>query len=246
MAYVDIKDLTKYSLDKATSVTTIADTDKVVVSVSPTSAAKIPWTNVKDLLKTYFDALYYDKTNGTTAYTHSQITGSNPHGITPAILGVLPLTGGTLTGNLVIDGNLTATNVYGAVFNDYAEYRKCTLASAFLPGTVMMESGDSKIHMCNKRLSPAVMVVSDSYGSVLGDSYRDSIPVAVAGWVRVWVDRDRSKFKVGDAVCSGLQGKASKMRWWEKIFFPDRILGTVSYIPPVGDEGDDRIWIRVK
>jgi len=61
---------------------------------------------------------------------------------------------------------------------------------------------------------------------------------------------DNSKFKVGDAVCSGKNGTVSKMNRLEIILFPDRIVGYVSEIPTYdkwnGIKIDGRIWIKVK
>jgi hypothetical protein len=42
------------------------------------------------------------------------------------------------------------------------------------------------------------------------------------------------------------------MKWWEKIFFPEKMLGVVDEIPTYETWGEDnvkvngRIWIRVK
>ena len=52
------------------------------------------------------------------------------------------------------------------------------------------------------------------------------------------------KFKVGDVVCAGKNGTASKMRLWEKILFPDRILGIVPEIPD-NVKVNGRIWIKI-
>ena len=151
-------------------------------------------------------------------------------------------------------GNLfTAGIVNSAGYNDYAEYR---LSKEKLSGGIVAtESQDGYICRSNKRLGKACMITSDTYGFVMGEKAKNkdeySIPIAVAGRVLVYTDKDRSSFKVGDVVCSGIDGTVSKMKWWEKILFPDRILGVVSEIPIYDKWGSDnvevnnRIWIRV-
>lgn len=146
-----------------------------------------------------------------------------------------------------------AGKVYGAVYNDYAEYRQ---SKEVIPGgLVAVEGEDGYIENCTKRRSKGAMIASDTYGFSIGEQDIEdetSVPIAVAGRVLVYTDRDRTHFKVGDAVCSGKEGTVSKMSWWERILFPDRIIGIVSEIPEYETWGSDnvfvggRIWVRVK
>jgi len=69
---------------------------------------------------------------------------------------------------------------------------------------------------------------------------------------------DNSNIKIGDAVCSGKNGTVSKMRWYERILYPERIVGVVSEIPNYDEwlagerdgnhkiKVNGRIWIYVK
>lgn len=153
---------------------------------------------------------------------------------------------------LNFDGYLYATRVYGAAYNDIAEMRKaeCRL----IPGTVAIESEDGIVLQCKRRLSKIPMVVSDTYGFLIGPQNKEDeayVPIAIAGRALVRTDKNRHEFKVGDAVCSGINGTASKMKWWEKILFPERILGYVSEVPRYEEWGTEnvstagRIWIKV-
>jgi len=62
----------------------------------------------------------------------------------------------------------------------------------------------------------------------------------------------KGKVKPGDAVCATKGGYLRKMKWWEKILFPERIVGVVDEIPTYEEWGNDkikvdgRIWVRVK
>ena len=113
-----------------------------------------------------------------------------------------------------------------------------------------MECGDDTVKLCDHRLSKGAMITSDTAGIVIGQKTK-GIPVAVAGRVLAYTDKPRDTFKVGDAVCSGKDGTVSRMRWWEKLLFPDRILGVVSCIPNYGVWGtgdievNNRVWVRI-
>lgn len=159
------------------------------------------------------------------------------------------IAGGTVPGNLTVNGTLTGTTVVGAVYNDYAEYRHAKVPVK--PGKVVREVGNGQVQFCQKRCDKACMVVTDTYGFIIGDSKKPNpIPIAVAG--RVLAYPDTTKLKVGDPVCSGRYGTVSKMKWWEKILYPERMIGIVSEIPTYDEWGEDkvevdkRIWIRVK
>lgn len=155
--------------------------------------------------------------------------------------------------NVIFTGELTANKLFGTVYNDYAEYRQSK--EKIRVGYIATESENGYIIKSDRRLDKNPMVVSDCFGFAIGkqdikEEY--SLPIAVSGRVLVYTDKDRSKFKIGDVVCAGKDGRASKMKWWEKIIFPDRILGIVSEIPKYKEWGtdkikvDNRIWIKVR
>jgi hypothetical protein len=145
-----------------------------------------------------------------------------------------------------------ASQVYGAVYNDYAEYRQSK--SDIKPGCIVVEDGNGFVIQSNGRLQKCPMVVSDTFGFAIGKQEIESeysLPIAVSGRVLVYTDKPREQFKAGDVVCTGKNGTVSKMKFWEKVLFPDRILGTVSEVPTYETWGsnniavDKRIWIKV-
>lgn len=151
------------------------------------------------------------------------------------------------------NGNFYATKVYGAVFNDYAEFRQSNYL--LYPGSVAVEADYGKIKSSENRLSKCPMIVSDTFGFAIGEQDipgERSIPIAVSGRVLAYTDKNINLFKVGDALCSGRSGTVSKMKWYEKIIYPDRIVGMVSEIPNYLKWGtnnvnvDNRIWVRVR
>lgn len=140
--------------------------------------------------------------------------------------------------------------VYGAVWNDYAEFRTAT--EQVMPGQVVYSDNHGELHKTTERLQAFEGVVSDTFGFAIGETDDAKTPLAVAGRVLVYPDEDRYTFHAGDAVCAGKFGTVSKMTREEIIAYPDRIVGIVSEIPEYETWGSgnvpvyNRIWIRVK
>ena len=139
--------------------------------------------------------------------------------------------------------------VHGAIWNDYAEFRQSDENEA---GRVVCEKGDGTLSRSTKRLQPAAEIVSDTFGFAIGRTKICKTPIAVAGRVLAYPNEDMSKYKIGDCVCAGPNGTVSKMSRLEIIFYPDRIIGTVSEIPNYETWGvnetpvNGRIWIKIK
>lgn len=146
------------------------------------------------------------------------------------------------------DGSINASLVYGAVWNDYAEYRE---ANTTEPGRVVYEVGDDTLALANERMIPACSIVSDTFGFAIGKTEKCKTPLAQAGRVLAYSFEDRESYKPGDAVCSGPNGTVSKMTQEEKINHPECIIGYVSCVPQYEIWGEKdtkvngRIWIKV-
>lgn len=142
-----------------------------------------------------------------------------------------------------------ASQVYGAVWNDYAEYR---LTSKVQPGKCVIETGLGDLVQSTKRLQPGANIVSDTFGFAIGETEQTKTPIAVSGRVLAYPYEDRDSYQAGDPVCSGPNGTISKMTREEVREYPDRIIGTVSEIPNYEVWGtgnvkvNNRIWIKVK
>lgn len=138
--------------------------------------------------------------------------------------------------------------VYGAVWNDYAEYRQ---ASTKEPGRCVVEKGDDTLELSTARLLPGANIVSDTFGFAIGETKNCTTPIAVSGRVLAYPYEPRNQFKAGDAVCSGPNGTVSIMTREEIKEYPERIIGTVSSIPTykkwgTGDVSvNGRVWIKV-
>lgn len=141
----------------------------------------------------------------------------------------------------------TSGALYGAVWNDYAEYRQSE--EPIEPGYIVYSGDDGILHKTIERLQFSEGVVSDTFGFSIGKTDKAQTPLAVAGRVLVYTDEE---LHAGDVVCAGKNGKASKMSDIEIANKPDRIVGIVSEIPTYDTWGEDdisingRVWIRVK
>lgn len=145
-------------------------------------------------------------------------------------------------------GKLVATSVYGAVWNDYAEYRKGDAA----PGRCVCETGKGDLVESTERLQAAPVIVSDTFGFAIGETEEAKLPIAVSGRVLVYTYENRDEFKAGDAVCAAPGGTVSIMTRDEIREYPDRIVGIVSEIPDYETWGtgnvpvNGRIWVKVR
>lgn len=153
-------------------------------------------------------------------------------------------------GNAYFNGVIRASQVYGAVWNDYAEYRQTQ--KYIQPGYCVIETGKGDLIKSSKRLQPGANIVSDTFGFAIGETEQTKTPLAVSGRVLAYPYEDRDSYQAGDPVCSGPNGTISKMTREEVREYPDRIIGTVSEIPNYEVWGtgnvkvDNRIWIKVK
>ena len=143
----------------------------------------------------------------------------------------------------------TLGQVFGAVWNDYAEYR---VSDENESGRVVCENGDGTLSRSYKRLQPGACVISDTYGFAIGETEIAKCPIAVSGRVLAYPYEDWWTFEPGEPVCAGPNGTVSKMTRREVKKYPERIIGTVSELPTYETWGQDntkvngRIWIRIK
>lgn len=139
--------------------------------------------------------------------------------------------------------------LYGAVWNDYAEYRSASITA---PGYVVREDKSGIMQLADDRLLPACEIISDTFGFAIGETDDCKTPIAATGRVLAYPYEDRDSYELGDPVCSGPGGTVSKMSREEVRLYPERMLGYVSEIPSYKTWGsgnvevNGRIWIRVK
>ena len=161
---------------------------------------------------------------------------------------------GTATDPLKYNSNVYINNangvMFGAAWNDYAEYRQTT--EPIEAGRVICENNDDTLSLSKERLQPGANIVSDTFGFAMGETDKAKTPIALAGRVLAYPYEDRNIFMAGDAVCAGPNGTVSKMSREEIMMYPERIIGTVSAVPNYEFWGEHnipvngRIWIKIK
>ena len=150
---------------------------------------------------------------------------------------------------LNLSGEWHADTVWGAVYNDYAEFRSQN--EDIEPGYITYCDDDGKLKKTTKFLQKYEGIVSDTFGFAIGKTDDCKTPLAVSGRALVYCD-PKEHFHSGDCVCAGPDGLAYRMTREEIIEFPDRIVGVVSEIPTYKTWGtgnvavNGRIWIKVR
>ena len=145
---------------------------------------------------------------------------------------------------------IKASAVYGAVWNDYAEFRRAD--NIIEKGRCVIDQDNGVLTLAQKRLMPGAQIVSDTYGFAIGETEEANTPTAVSGRVLVYPYRDRSEYHAGMAVCSAPNGTVDIMTREEIKEYPDCIVGIVSEIPDYDTWGtgnvavNGRIWIKVR
>lgn len=149
-----------------------------------------------------------------------------------------------------INGTIKAGKVYGAVWNDYAEYRN--QKEVVEPGYCVASDNNGKIYKTIEKFQACDGIVSDTFGFAIGETENCKTPLAVSGRVLAYCEGDRYDYQAGDTVCAGSNGKVVKMTRKEIQEWPDRIVGIVSEIPEYDTWGsgnvkvNGRIWVKVR
>ena len=194
-------------------------------------------------LKTYIDNNFLKLSGGTVTgvTTFTDTTAS-----TSTTTGAVKISGG-----LGVAGNIYANQVYGAVWNDYAE---CRESNEFInAGYVVKENGDDTLSLADGRLIYGCSIVSDTFGFMIGETDKAHTPIAVSGRVLAYPYENREVFRhnIGCFVCSGPNGTVSLMDKEEVWNHPEAIIGQVSAVPDYEYWGNDvkingRVWIKVR
>lgn len=144
--------------------------------------------------------------------------------------------------------------LFGAAWNDYAEYRESLNNKIIEPGKCVVENGDDTIRISINRMEPGASIVSDTYGFAIGKTEIANLPVAVSGRVLAYPYENREEFKknIGKPVCSGPNGTISIMTDEEYRNYGYCTIGTISSVPNYETWGENnikvnnRVWIKVR
>lgn len=211
-------------------------------------------TYVKKAGDTMSGNLAIEKSSNSTSFTTTRTdTGSS----------VSFMVGSDGTNRGVYDNNLNAwiiysdgtdartqLKLYGAVWNDYAEFRNGDTIEA---GRCVVEVGDDTLITSTERMMPGANITSDTFGFAIGETEQAKTPIAVSGRVLAYPYESREEFKknIGRPVCSGPNGTVSIMTDKEYRDKGYCAIGTISAVPEYETWGEGnisvngRIWIKV-
>lgn len=176
--------------------------------------------------------------NGTTKITAGDTTVT--------IVDTLTVNG---TGTSSFAGNITAAKVYGAVWNDIADYLETDNEVKVEFGKVYVRTKQGETRQSVKPCEKGIIgIASDTYGMSVGKKGKGKkeIPIALAGIVLAYCDK---AYEPGTPLTASRNGKVTKMYWWEKLLFPERIVAT--YYKPErakkwnGVVVNGRHWVKI-
>ena len=193
---------------------------------------------------------YFLQTNSTN--TPDAYIDLNPSGV--IVKGVLTVNGGeTLTGDLQVNGHITATEtiigdkVFNAYWNDYAEFFEKGEETEVGDIVALDFSSDEERYVKASKENPTVVGVhSDSYGHILGgkdtieESEKTHIPVGLVGRVKTKIV---GKIKKGEfVVLSGIAGVGCA--YDEEVNNPLDVIGVA--VETSNDTGIKLVKIKLK
>lgn len=124
--------------------------------------------------------------------------------------------------DLVLTGTsqFSAGKVWNAVWNDIADFQ--LLCDRLEFGKCYFDTKDGAM-ICNKRCQMSVIgIASDTFGFGVGNRPDNKqVPIAVAGWVLAFVDKE---YECGTPLTNDEHGNLTAMTREEKLEYPERIV----------------------
>lgn len=143
-----------------------------------------------------------------------------------------------------------ASKVWNAVWNDIADFQ--LLADKLEFGKCYMDTKDGA-KICTERCQMSVIgIATDTFGFGVGSGANQrEVPIAVAGWVLAYVDKE---YECGTPLTNDENGYLTAMTRAEKLEYPERIVALYkrkemeSLWGPAGREIEvkGRHWVKVK
>lgn len=120
-----------------------------------------------------------------------------------------------------VSGQFKAEKVWNAVWNDYADFQK--LDDKLIYGLAYYDTQNGA-KICNQRCQLSVMgIASDTFAHAVGQGANvgGELPIAVAGWVLAYVDKE---YPCGTPLTNDEKGWLTEMTLQEKRDFPERLI----------------------
>lgn len=155
---------------------------------------------------------------------------------------------------LAYNGYFYGARVYGAVWNDIADFIEVDADFKGTAGKAYVRTEEGLVRESTRRAQRgSIGIYSDTFGLTAGqDPSKNQIPIAVGGWALVYVS---GRVEVGDALVSGPNGCLIKASFFDRLLHPERILAiydrkeTAEMWPENNENAiqvDNRVWVKVK
>jgi len=220
-----------------------------------------PGSNQDAATKYYVDTYYPSRLNSDVGI--GGIAGSN----VPTLrrCSINSLTGdieddstGIIEGNdLMLNGSIDtspdqqfiASKIWNSVWNDVADFR--LLGDKLTYGKCYYDTLEGA-KVCISRCQLGVIgVASNTFGQALGYLGKNSVPIAISGWVLAFVD---DEYELGTPLTNDENGNLTRMTLEEKQNYPERLIAIYrnkekfDYWGPINKEiaVNNRHWVKVK
>lgn len=220
-------DLTVKRDIKANSITSERFNSTTATGTSPFTVAST--TKVKNLNADLVD----DKYVATTATANTIVSRDEVGGINAT----------TVTAT----GNISGGKVYGAVWNDIADFLEVPDDTIIEFGKVYTRSKD-KVEQTTKVNQKAIGIASDTFGLSIGKKGKGKeIPIALGGWVLAYVDK---VYDFGTELVATKNGGLTKASLITSMFRSNRVVAIFDRKEEMkewnGVEVKGRHWVKVK
>lgn len=147
-------------------------------------------------------------------------------------------------------GSFIATKVWNSVWNDVADFQ--LLNDELIAGKCYVDTKDGAMIATKGCQLSVIGVASDTFGFGVGSgANKFEVPIAVAGWVLAYVDKE---YECGTPLTNDANGDLREITIEEKRDFPERIVGIYKKLETQEEFGTEdkkikvngRHWVKVK
>ncbi len=118
--------------------------------------------------------------------------------------------------------DLTASRVWNAVWNDVADYQE--LVGELIYGKCYVDTYEGLVLSTERCQLGVAGIASDTFGYGVGvGGHKTEVPIAVAGWVLAYVDKE---YPSGTPLTNDEYGLLTEMTKEEKRDYPERLIAT--------------------
>jgi hypothetical protein len=157
-----------------------------------------------------------------------------------------------LVNNITASGNITASTVSNAVWNDIADCIEIPNELKIEYGKVYVMNDNGTYSLSNKYLDDGIMgIASDTYGFKIGEKNTNELPIAIGGFVLAYVNKI---YKIGTPLTAGKDGTLTEIMLQDKRDYPEKVVATFWKTEPNETWGDTknrsvkvngRMWVKI-